>query len=292
MKKAVVFIKGGFGNQLFQLSFANYIREMQYDVKINNYFLSQKNQNTKRTLMFPSKNNGFSEVTYLNKKKFNLFLRLNSSQKISSTFIKKYITQYKFTKEYSSNLNTEDHVIFFNSYWKNMVYVEFSKEYILQVLKNYPLIDKQLKTNITTDRILVHVRRRDFIDNKWELNIGYYQKSLEILKNKVDDLVFDIYTDDPDWVNSHKIFKDAENIYAQSSKTSSHNEQDDFNETISTFASMLNYRHYIISNSSFSFWAAFLSSTRESIVIVPDPWFKNNNHPLLKKENWITVKNV
>ena len=47
MKKAVVFIKGGFGNQLFQLSFANYIREMQYDVKINNYFLSQKNQNTK-----------------------------------------------------------------------------------------------------------------------------------------------------------------------------------------------------------------------------------------------------
>jgi len=292
MKKAVVFIKGGFGNQLFQLAFANYLREMKYKVKTNNNLLLQNNKHTKRNLIFPSKINGFSEESYLNKKIFNLLLKLNTSQKISNTFIKKYIIHYKFTKEYSSNLNINDPVIFFNGYWKNMSYVNFSKEYIVKILKKYPSICEQLNSNISTDRILIHVRRRDFIDNNWELNIGYYEESLSILKNKVDNLVFDIFTDDSDWVSSQKIFKDVKNIYSQSSKTSSHNERDDFNETISTFASMLNYRHYIVSNSSFSFWAAFLSTSEDSIVTVPDPWFKNNNHPILKKDNWITVKNI
>ena len=54
---------------------------------------------------------------------------------------------------------------------------------------------------------------------------------------------------------------------------------------------MLNYQHYIVGNSSFSFWAAFLSATESSVVTVPDPWFRNNEHPVLRKENWFTVNN-
>ena len=31
--------------------------------------------------------------------------------------------------------------------------------------------------------------------------------------------------------------------------------------------------HNIIANSSFSWWAAWLGETSESIIITPDPWF-------------------
>ena len=95
MKKAVVFIKGGFGNQLFQFAFANYLKEMNFNVKTNTDLLSENNQNTKRNLMFSSKINGFSEERYLNKMIFNLFLRLNTSSKFSISFFEKY--KYKRT---------------------------------------------------------------------------------------------------------------------------------------------------------------------------------------------------
>ena len=39
MEKAIVYLKGGFGNQLFQLSFANYLRSNGVNVKINFNFL-------------------------------------------------------------------------------------------------------------------------------------------------------------------------------------------------------------------------------------------------------------
>ena len=287
MKKAVVFIKGGFGNQLFQFAFANYLREMSFNVKINTDLLSENNQHTKRNLMFSNKMSGFSEQTYLNKKIFNLFLKLNTSSKFSNSFFK----NYKYTKEYSQNLKENDSNIYFNGYWKNIFYPEFSKNYILNMLKKFQVIDDKLKSRVETDRALIHVRRRDFIKNNWDLDISYFEDSINLLKSKSESIVFDVFTDDLDWVSSQKIFDIADNIYAQTSKTSLPNEQDDFDETIETFASMLNYQHYIVGNSSFSFWAAFLSSTESSIVTVPDPWFKNNQHPVLRKENWFTVSN-
>lgn len=287
MKKAVVFIKGGFGNQLFQFAFANYLKEKNFNVTINTDFLSENNQQTKRNLMFSSKISGFYEQRYLNKKIFNLFLALNTS----STFSNSFFNKYKYTKEYSEKLNDHDTIIFFNGYWKDISYPEFSKNYILNMLKKFQVIDNKLKSRVETDRALVHIRRRDFIKNNWDLDISYFEDSINLLRSKSESIVFDVFTDDFEWVSSQKIFNIADNIYAQSSKTSLPNEQDDFDETIETFASMLNYQHYIVGNSSFSFWAAFLSSTESSFVTVPDPWFKNNQHPVLRKENWFTVSN-
>ena len=54
---------------------------------------------------------------------------------------------------------------------------------------------------------------------------------------------------------------------------------------------MLKYKHFIVGNSSFAFWAAYLKSDINSYVTVPDPWIKNHNHPVLRKTNWHTIKN-
>ena len=78
MKKAVVFIKGGFGNQLFQFAFANYLKEMSFKVKINTDLLSKNNQHTKRNLMFSNKISGFSEERYLNKQRTNKFNQISN----------------------------------------------------------------------------------------------------------------------------------------------------------------------------------------------------------------------
>ena len=178
----------------------------------------------------------------------------------------------------------------------------FIKDFASEIKRIYtfnrPLDEENSKIAqdiITNKSVSLHIRRGDFLlkrNHKHQVDLTkYYSDAIKSVLKNYNSPKFYIFTDDFDWVSSQKIFNIAENIYAQTSKTSLPNEQDDFNETIETFASMLNYQHYIVGNSSFSFWAAFLSATESSVVTVPDPWFRNNEHPVLRKENWFTVSN-
>ena len=71
MKKATVFLKGGFGNQLFQFSFAEHLRKNNYKVDINSGLLNQTGKQTPRELILPvnilvSKNKNISTRKNLN----------------------------------------------------------------------------------------------------------------------------------------------------------------------------------------------------------------------------------
>jgi hypothetical protein len=49
--------------------------------------------------------------------------------------------------------------------------------------------------------------------------------------------------------------------------------------TAETFEIMKSGKGFIIANSSFSWWAARLSRTKDPLVISPEPWFKNLKEP-------------
>ena len=72
-EKATVFLKGGFGNQLFQFSFAEHLRKNNYKVDINSGLLNQTGKQTPRELILPVKYFGFNEQKYINKKNLNIF---------------------------------------------------------------------------------------------------------------------------------------------------------------------------------------------------------------------------
>ncbi|MDE6183849.1 MAG: alpha-1,2-fucosyltransferase, partial [Lachnospiraceae bacterium] len=40
---------------------------------------------------------------------------------------------------------------------------------------------------------------------------------------------------------------------------------------------MSSCRHYILANSSFSWWGAYLNPSKEKLVIVPSVWFNNQD---------------
>ena len=295
MKKAVVFIKGGFGNQLFQFAFANYLKINNYKVTLNTDLFRANGTSTPRELTLPINNFGFKEQSLISKQILKSGIIFQSSKKIRSSKLHILFKDYKYTKDNQDILTLEAKKLYFNDYWKDMKYVDASKAYITNSLKKNKIIHAGfIESN---DFAMIHIRRGDFIKDNRHLNIDFYKKGLQIIKNNNNNLKYDIFTNDYDWVSQQSIFQDAENIFAQKSGINDNQKfdgidgMDDKNETIETFSKMLRYKHFVVGNSSFAFWAAFLKAKEDSTVVVPRPWFRNHPHPTLKKNNWCVVQN-
>ena len=94
------------------------------------------------------------------------------------------------------------------------------------------------------------MRRNDYKKFNEELNIEYYEKALSIMKMKVKNFEYSVFTDDIDWVKKQKIFNDAKLIHTSS---------DEPLDVINTFSLMLQNYNFILANSTFSMLASFIS---------------------------------
>ena len=53
---------------------------------------------------------------------------------------------------------------------------------------------------------------------------------------------------------------------------------------------MYNCKNFIISNSSFSWWAQYLSRNEKKVVIAPSKWYKNKNQKIdIYEKKWVLV---
>jgi len=294
MKKHTVFLKGGFGNQLFQLSFAKYIQLLGIDVDINLSFLKDDGFSTPRNLIIPLDYFDLMEQNFYSRIEFLFFNKLYKSNKMK--FFSSYLENYKFTNENDDFKLKNNKKYFFNGYWKDLKYLELAKKDILTSLLKNEEINKCYNSKTNNDYAMIHVRRGDFLRDKRELSETYYFKSLEIMK-KNNIKKFDVFTDDEKWVRRSRAFDGFNNIFPQrygqdpSYKARGINSLDDKNETIKTFGAMLKYNHFVLSNSSYSFWAAFLKSSEDSTITIPSPMFKNEERKNIYLENWNLVEN-
>lgn len=135
MKKAVIFIKGGLGNQLFQFAFANYLKSKGFNVIANTELLKQSVNNTPRQLILPLSNFGLKEENVFSKLVFNLGMQIDSNSLVNKTYLQHFFKEFKYTKNIQDINNSASKKLFLNSYWKDMKYAEFSKNYISASLK-------------------------------------------------------------------------------------------------------------------------------------------------------------
>jgi len=108
----------------------------------------------------------------------------------------------------------------------------------------------------------IHIRGTDYKHhNHWFLNKDYYIKSMDYIKSINNEISFVIITDDPDmcleWFPNIECMK---------------------NEMMIDFNLFLHSKYLIISNSTFSWWAAWLNP--EKVVVAPNNWL-NYNKPEL-----------
>ena len=111
----------------------------------------------------------------------------------------------------------------------------------------------------------------------------YYEVAISKLLDKNSSLKFDIFTDDEDLILNKNVFKNVNKIHKPIPGENA----------IETLRKMLNYKFYIIANSSLSAIAAFLSDNDDKIILFPKPWWRNSE---IKIENiptdWIAISNL
>lgn len=137
------------------------------------------------------------------------------------------------------------------------------------------------------DAIAIHVRRGDYISVKenskiyYTQPIEYYQNAISLLSIKVKNPRCFIFSDDPGWVKDNfQLDMPWELVDINSSK-----------EAYWDLMLMIQCKHFIIANSSLSWWGAWLGNDHHKLVIAPKNWFKSgdkNTNDLIP-EDWIRI---
>ena len=120
-------------------------------------------------------------------------------------------------------------------------------------------IDQTYREVLLKNTCSIHVRRGDYLKQRWDFptqTIDYY---LYAIKQFPSDTHFVVFSDDISWCKLH--FKGDRFTFIQ-------NEPD-----IVDLFIMSRCQHHIISNSTFSWWGAWLNANRDKLIICPLFWF-------------------
>ncbi len=179
--------------------------------------------------------------------------------------------------------------IYIDGYWQcekyfleieNIIRDEFQIKHSL-TSEGFEMLEKIKSTN----SICLNIRRQELASNP-NLNIfiglEYIQKTIKYMNEKISNPHFFIFSDELDWVKQNvKIPYDhtivESNLYGEKFKD--------------CLYLMTHCKHFIIPNSSFGWWAAWLGSDKDKKVVAPEKWLidpKYNTKDIIPS-NWIKI---
>jgi len=119
----------------------------------------------------------------------------------------------------------------------------------------------------SVNSICVYVRRGDFVTNPNTTHgvcgKEYFFKAMSFMKEKIRNPQIYVFSDDMEWCRSNLIF-DNPTFFVN------------FDGNSQAYLHLLSLcKHFIIPNSTFGWWAAWLSSCPDKIIAAPKKWFNN-----------------
>lgn len=152
--------------------------------------------------------------------------------------------------------------------WQSHLYFDEIKDLLRSELslkfkpgkKNGKLLEKMKREN----SVAVHVRRGDKLNHKRyaDCSLAYYQAAIRYMEERVADVHFYLFSDDPEWAASKF-------SYLPNATLITHNLLQDYED----FRLMSHCKHTIIANSTFSWWAAYLNANEQNMVVAPRFWY-------------------
>lgn len=123
-----------------------------------------------------------------------------------------------------------------------------------------------------TNSVCISIRRGDYVTNPAYAKIfnvcdeAYFMQAVQEIKKRVKNPVFILFSDDVEWCKEN-IKLPGDRVYHESGN-------DPLWEKLRL---MYSCKHFIISNSTFSWWAQYLSRNDDKVVVCPNHWYKDND---------------
>jgi hypothetical protein len=286
-KKIRLYLSGGLGNQLFQYAtaiiFANKEnRQLIVDISFYKYKINKSVERNVELFDFDI----LKHPTVTNYLLFKLISSISSRQlRVLGKFfgVPIFKTPFSFL-ELPKNIN------FLYGYFQNSCFFKNHQHELYKMFQsithssdNCKLLTIELKEIDNT--VCIHIRRGDYLQatansGYYPLNKSYFTNSINKLQSIQENLYFYIFSDDIDWcIIEFSWLKNVKFISPNDFSTSE------------TLLLMSLCRHFIISNSTFSWWAAFLGQKNKGTIIMPSMWQVNlqTNNSGLVIENAILI---
>ena len=232
-------MRAGFGNQLFIYCFSRILAE-RYGLQMECFF----NKRPASEFEKPSGFNRRSQKEYAIKNFFNVD---NVVEGKTLSGKPKVMAMYNIAEDWVPQrpINTCGYF---------QIYSHF-KPYKDKIKFEWLRIQDIELPNVSDDTLCVHVRLSDYVSkpSPWHLKFSYYKKAIESTKWR--DVV--LVTDSP----NHEIIKGLEKTFGARVVSSKWSED---------FKFMMAHKKIVISDSSFSWWAAWLSEANEVIASGPN----------------------
>lgn len=274
----IVRLWGGLGNQLFQYSFGQYL-EIETDKKVFYDVASFGTSDQLRKLDLcsfipdiPLYNAYFTRYTGVKNRLFKALFQWSNT----------YLSESMFD---ICLLEKARGKIFLQGYWQEEKYAtHFPMQKVLSEWKN-PNVLSEIEENIRSAKISVslHVRRGDYFSPK-NINVygvcteKYYEQAIDRANSEIEeDKQFFVFSDDILWVKNHVSLPES-TVFVP-------------NHEISQFAYiylMSLCKVNIISNSTFSWWGAYLNQHKNQLVIAPSRWTFTSNKTLAL-DSWTKI---
>lgn len=292
MPKIILKLSGGLGNQMFQYATARSITKTK-NIIVDLSFLNANNHSNIEFTARGYELNVFKNLRMLRTNRILVRLLRNPGfgYRLLQFFSKikpgKVITLRNAIPK--SKLNSAS-LIYMDGYFQEPSLFESIRS---TLLNDFDLnhLGKTAAHTIgdiiaSTNSISIHIRRGDYLKPSINevhgiLPWDYYKNAIEKMNLNVENPIYFIFSDDPEWCVKNIILPPNQQSYFISG-----------NSMYEDLRLMASCKHNIIANSTFSWWGAWLNKNPEKSIIAPKDWFKNtvlNSANKIIPENWIKI---
>jgi hypothetical protein len=160
--------------------------------------------------------------------------------------------------------------------WQSVAYVERDKEVARRLRREFDL-RQPLPAHLAAlaaeldacESVCVHVRRGDYVSDEQialvhgALSLDYYGAAAEVIESRVEKARYFVFSDDLPWAREHVMLGGPMRFLDAAARFSPAVEQ--------RLLACCNI--FIIANSTFCWWAAWLGEAPGTIVVAPQRWF-------------------
>ncbi|MBO3116192.1 alpha-1,2-fucosyltransferase [Winogradskyella sp. DF17] len=275
----VVRLRGGLGNQLFQYAMGRRIA-LQYNtgLKLDLTSLLKKSNspsvtNREYQLHIFNIEEAFlihpKIISFLNKYKLNFVVQLIKFVR-SLGCVK--VKEKSFTVDHNL-ITTPKKDAIYSGYWQSETYFNDIESQLRKDLEFKEVLspEAQLLQNKIKDvtAVCVHVRRGDYVGNGYfqTMDNNYFKAGADYLTSHNENLHFFIFSDEPEWCKTNIDL--GTNFTVVDYNTNGIRYKEDLEL-------MASCDHFILSPSSFSWWACWLSTHERKMVVAPKKWFPDD----------------